>query len=158
VVKRPGPGGFGVFWAKIYHLDSLGCPGLPVPPSFLAKKPDKGPPSPSRGDSWGESPAATVVASRDSSFNENVSGLDKSVKIKIPYMNFFLGTANKPRKVLLDQLRILCRTPVRGVFSFYNAQIQAEGYLRYGRGILPQIRTKRATWWSKFVLKKGGHL
>ncbi len=126
--KRPGPGGgvFGVFGAMIYHLDSPGCPGLPVPPSFL---PEKGPRSPSRGDSWGESPAATVVASRDSSFNENVSGLDKSVKRKIPCM-IFLGTANKPRKVLLDQLRILCRTAVRGVLSFYNGQIQAEGYLR----------------------------
>jgi hypothetical protein len=37
---------------------------------------------------------------------------------------------NKPRKVLLDQLRVLCRMAVRGVLAFYNGQTQAEGYLR----------------------------
>ncbi len=41
-------------------------------------------------------------------------------------MNFFLGTANKPRKVLLDQLRVLCRMAVRGVLAFYNDQTQAK--------------------------------
>jgi len=45
-------------------------------------------------------------------------------------MNFFIGTANKPRKDLLDQLRIFCRMALRGVLAFYNGQTQAEWYLR----------------------------
>ncbi|MBW7992330.1 MAG: hypothetical protein FVQ84_20270 [Planctomycetes bacterium] len=31
----------------------------------------------------------------------------------------------------LDRPSIFYRTPLRGVFSFYNGQTQAEGYLRF---------------------------
>jgi len=47
----------------IYHLDSPGCPGLPVPSSFL---PEKAPSRPLGAGYWGDLPVAALAVSRGS--------------------------------------------------------------------------------------------
>jgi len=47
-------------------------------------------------------------------------------------LEFFTETANKAQKSLLDQLRIFCRTALRGFLAFYDGQILAEGVSEAG--------------------------
>ena len=37
-----------------------------------------------------------------------------------------------PKNPMIDQLRIFCKTALRGVLAFYNDQTQAKGYLGVG--------------------------